>query len=108
MEATMTSHRRSSQLQRSLAAGLVAAALAAPAAQAAPILEPGSGDAPLSMGPDTRGLEPDPVPADATTIDEGLDWGSAAIGAGGAGMLILLALAGSAQVNRRRTPVSRS
>jgi hypothetical protein len=103
----MTSHRRS-QLQRSLAAGLAAAALAAPAAQAGPIVEPGSGGVPPSMGPDTRGLEADPAPAVTTTIDEGFDWGSAAIGAGGAGMLILLALAGSAQVNRARTPVSRS
>jgi hypothetical protein len=103
----MTSHRRS-QLQRSLVAGLAAAALAAPAAQAAPILEPGSGHARVAMGPDARGLEADPGPPVTITVDDGLDWGSAAIGAGGAGMLIALALAGGAQVNRGRTRVSRS
>ena len=103
----MRSHRRS-QLQRSLAAGLVAAALAAPAAQAAPILEPGSGDAPLSMGPDPRGLEADPSPAVTTTIDDGFDWGSAAIGAGGAGALIVLvSLGGFAYTTRGRMPVAR-
>ena len=97
----MTSHRRS-QLQRSLAAGLAAAALAAPAAQAAPMLEPGTGDAPLSMGPDTRGLEPDPAAPVTTTIDEGFDWGSAAIGAGGAAAVLLLGAAGASAVSPRR------
>jgi hypothetical protein len=102
----MTSHRRT-QFSRSLAAGLAVAALAAPAAQAAPIIEPGSGDAPLSMGPDTRGLESDPAPAVTTTIDEGFDWGSAAIGAGAAGALLaLVSLGGYKFVSRERMPVA--
>jgi hypothetical protein len=103
----MTPHHRS-QLQRSLAAGLAVAALAAPAAQAAPIRAPESGDAPLSLGPDTRGLESDPAPAITTTIDEGFDWGSAAIGAGGAGALIVLvSLGGFAYTTRGRMPAER-
>ena len=97
----MRSHRRS-QLHRSLAAGLAVAALAAPAAQAAPIREPGTGDAALST---------EPVAADSpaiTTIDEGFDWGSAAIGAGGAGALIVLvSLGGFAYTTRGRMPVAR-
>ena len=106
----MKSHRRS-QLQRSLAAGLAVAALAAPA-QAAPILEPGSGDTPQSSGAELRGLEPEPVTADSpavtTTIDDGFDWGSAAIGAGGAGALIVLvSLGGLAYASRGRMPVAR-
>ena len=89
----MTSHRRS-QLQRSLAAGLAAAALAAPTAQAAPIIEPGSGYAPRSAGAD--------APAVTTTIDEGFDWGSAAIGAGGAAAVLLLGAAGASALAPRR------
>jgi len=93
----MTCHRRS-QLHCSLVAGFAVAAIAAPAAQAAPIIEPGSGDTPQSSGAKILGLEPEPIAADSpavtTTIDEGLDWGSAAIGAGGAGALILLVSVG--------------
>jgi hypothetical protein len=36
------------------------------------------------------------------TIDEGFDWGSAAIGAGGAGAAIVLSLGGLALVSRDR------
>lgn len=89
----MTSHRRS-QLQRSLAAGLAAAAIAAPAVQAAPIIEPGSGSGPQSAGAD--------VPAVTTTIDEGFDWGSAAIGAGGAAAVLLVGAAGASALTPRR------
>ena len=92
----MTSHRRS-QLQRSLAAGLAAAALAAPAAQAAPILEPGTRDTALSTEPVTVDS-----PAITTTIDEGFDWGSAAIGAGCAAAVLLLGAAGASAVSPRR------
>jgi hypothetical protein len=42
------------------------------------------------------------------TIDEGFDWGSAAIGAGGAGAaIVLVSLGGAAYVARRRAPVPR-
>jgi hypothetical protein len=83
---------------RSLATGLALAAVAAPAAQAAPITEPGSGYA----GPvETT----EAAPAVTTTIDEGFDWGSAAIGAGGSAALILLSLGGAVQVSRVRARV---
>jgi hypothetical protein len=82
---------------RTLAAAVVVAALAAPAAQAAPIIEPGSGATP----------EPS-APAMTTTIDEGFDWGSAAIGAGGAGAVIaLVALGGFAYSSRGRMTAPR-
>lgn len=90
----MKSHRRS-HLLRGLSAGLAVAALAAPAASARPMLDPGSGEAPLT----------DTTPV-TVTVDDGIDWGSAAIGAGGAGMLLLLA-AGAATYGshgRRRVP----
>ena len=42
------------------------------------------------------------------TIDEGFDWGSAAIGAGGAGAaIVLVSLGGVAYVARHRAPVPR-
>ena len=69
---------------------------AAPAAQAAPIREPGTGDTPLSTEPVTADS-----PAMTTTIDEGFDWGSAAIGAGGAGALIVLVSLGGFKLASR-------
>jgi hypothetical protein len=92
----MRSHRRS-QLLRSLAAGLAVTALAAPAASARPMLDPGSGEAPPT----------DTAPV-TVAVDDGIDWGSAAIGAGGAGMLLLLAAGGAtyASHGRRRVPGS--
>jgi hypothetical protein len=68
----MTTHH-SHPIARLVTAGLVAGALAAPAAVAQPIADPQTSE---------------PAPSDAPvvrTIDEGFDWGSAAIGAGGAG-----------------------
>ena len=71
----------SQRITRLVTAGLIAGALAAPAASARP------------AGPDTPG-EPvviDPVPAPVVqSVDDGFDWASAAIGAGAAGGLILL------------------
>jgi hypothetical protein len=91
----MTSHRRS-QLQRSLAAGFAVAALAAPAAQAVPTREPGTGDAGLPIEPVA-----DDSPTITTMIDDGFDWGSAAIGAGTAGALLaLVSLGGYKFVSR--------
>jgi hypothetical protein len=138
-EDAMTSPRRS-QLHRSLAVGVAAAALAAPAAQAGPILEPGSGsagqfgaavgelrtdaaqaggakapavassafrtDAAQAAGAEAPAVAPEPIaveaPAITTIVDGGFDWGSAAIGAGGGGALILLAMGGLAGVSRIR------
>jgi hypothetical protein len=93
----MTSHRRT-RITRSLSAGLVAIALAAPAAQASPPLEPGSGEA---------GSVPVDAPAVTTVIDDGFDWGSAAIGAGGAAAVLLLSAAGASAPRRHRIGVIR-
>jgi hypothetical protein len=93
----MTTHH-SHRLARLVVAGLATGALAAPAALAQPIdaqpraaPEPGSGDPPV-----------------VRTIDEGFDWGSAAIGAGGAGAAIVLSLGGLALVSRDRIRPARS
>jgi hypothetical protein len=87
----MTAHR-SHRLARLLAAGVTAAALAAPPAVARPIDGPNE-----PVRPDrgtTAAVESAPAPADAPIvvrhIDAGFDWGSAAIGAGGAGALVVL------------------
>jgi hypothetical protein len=91
----MTTHH-SHPLARLLVAGLAAGALAAPAAVAQPI---------------DNGPSPDPgdgKPPVVQTIDEGFDWGSAAIGAGGAGAaFILVTLGGVAYVTRGKTRVAR-
>ena len=83
-------------IARPLVAGLVAGALAAPAAVAQPIADP-------------QTSEPAPAaPPVVRTIDEGFDWGSAAVGAGGAGaVIVLVSLGGVAYVSRHRAPVPR-
>jgi hypothetical protein len=77
----MSVQRSSHRLGRVLAASVAAAALAAPPALAMP-----------DPGPVVD--EPRPIPGEAPVVvrasDEGFDWGSAAIGAGGAGAVILL------------------
>lgn len=89
----MPAHHRSFA-KRSLGLAVAAAMLAAPVAHASPMLEPGSGDA--SPLPDPR------PPSVTTTIDQGFDWGSAAIGAGSAGaLLVLIGTAGYASHGRR-------
>ena len=105
----MTVQHRSHRLARTVAAGLAAAALAAPAASARPIDHP---RLPASGGAGTAvAVEPDPaaprVPV-VRTIDAGFDWGSAAIGAGGAGALVVIvALGGCAYTGRHRIGVAR-
>ncbi len=74
----MTTKIRSHRLARLVAVSLTAAALAAPAASA----RPAPPDQPVV-------IEPDPAPV-VQTVDNGFDWDSAAIGAGGAGALLLL------------------
>lgn len=91
----MTTHH-SHPIGRLLTAGLIAGALAAPAAVAQPIADPQTSEPTPSDTPVVR------------TIDEGVDWGSAAIGAGGAGALfVLVSLGGGAYAARHRAPVSR-
>jgi hypothetical protein len=81
-------------LARLVVAGLAAGALAAPAAVAQPI------DAQPRGSADQR-----PV---VRTTDQGLDWGSAAIGAGAAGAaFVIVTLGGVAYVSRGRTRVAR-
>ena len=83
-------------IARLVTAGLVAGALAAPAAVAQPIDDPQTSEPAPSNTPVVR------------TIDEGFDWGSAAIGAGGAGaVIVLVSLGGVAYVSRHRAPVPR-
>jgi hypothetical protein len=91
----MTTHH-SHPIARLVTAGLVTGALAAPAAVAQPIADPQTSE---------------PAPSDAPvvrTIDDGFDWGSAAIGAGGAGAaIVLVSLGGIAVVSRHRMRVAR-
>jgi hypothetical protein len=98
---------RSHQLARALAAAVAAAALAAPPALAR-IDPPGT--------PAFNSSDPTPTAADQSaanarvvvrTVDDGFDWGAAAIGAGGAGALVALAsLAAFASTSRDRTRVA--
>jgi hypothetical protein len=81
-----------SRFTLTLAGAMFAAALAAPGAGARPI--------------DTR---PSPSPVDPTvtrTIDDGIDLGSAALGAGGASAALLLAGAGAAAAMHRKRHVA--
>ena len=91
----MTTHH-SHRFARLLVAGVAAGALAAPAAVAQPI------DAQSRAA-----AEPPNAPV-VQSIDQGFDWGSAAIGAGGAGAaFILVTLGGVAYVTRGRARVTR-
>jgi hypothetical protein len=102
----MPSHRRW-KLRRSIAAGLAVAALAAPAAQASPDLQPGSGDTPGSAIIDVTPVETGSDAPVTVTVDEGFDWGSAAIGAGVTGALLaLLSLGGYKFASRSHARVA--
>ena len=95
----MSLQRSSNRLGRMLAASLAAAALAAPPALAMP--DPGA-----------VADEPTPGPTEAPVVvsasDEGFDWRSAAIGAGGAGaVIVLVSLAGFGYATRDRIRVAR-
>jgi hypothetical protein len=95
------------RIVRVLAAGVLAGALATPTALASPALDRGS----LSgHGRTTTAVEPPPVdaPVVVRAVDEGFDWGSAAIGAGGAGALaVLISLGAFAYLSRGRIHVAR-
>ena len=78
-------------------AGLATGALAAPAAVAQPLdVQPRA----------ATGSEPPDAPV-VRTIDEGFDWGSAAVGAGGAGAVLVVSFGAFAFVSRDRTRVAR-
>ena len=96
-------------LARLVAVGAIAVALTAPAAVARPIDGPNE---PVRPDPFTSStVAPDPAPADppiVRSVDAGFDWGSAAIGAGGAGALVVVISAGGfAYMSRNRMGVAR-
>jgi hypothetical protein len=77
------------RMTRLAAAALATAAVAAPAASARPAIDP-----PVDQGNGSQvAIEPGPAPV-VQSADDGFDWGSAAIGAGAAGALVLLIGAG--------------
>jgi hypothetical protein len=86
------------RITRLVTISLAAGALAAPAASA----RPAPADTPSTGEPVF--IEPHPAPV-VQSVDEGFDWGSAAIGAGGAGALILLVSAGGITYRHRHEHV---
>jgi hypothetical protein len=66
-------------------AALIAGALAAPAASA----RPAPLESPVPAGSAPVVIEPEPAPI-VQSVDDGFDWGSAAIGGGAAGAIVLL------------------
>jgi hypothetical protein len=95
---------RSHRLTRTVAGALAVTAFAAPAASAYPAEQlqgsPRSQDIsgpPLPIDPDAQA----PRPTVTRTIDDGFDFGSAAIGAGGAAAVLLLSAAGASAVTHR-------
>ncbi len=76
----MSSQSHTRRLARSVAVALAVTVIAAPTAAARPIGE----THPI-------GIESSPV---ITTVDDGIDWASAGLGAGTAGAIALLSLAG--------------
>jgi len=101
----MTTPHHSHRLARVLAAGVTAAALAAPSAGARPIDGP---EQPVRLDPGPTVVVAPEQPPVVQTIDEGFDWGSAAIGAGSGGALVVVvALGGVAYTSRHRVGVAR-
>ena len=90
----------SHRITRLVAAGLVAGALAAPAASARPA--PLDTPVPPSSG-ETVVVEP--APPVVPSVEEGLDWASAAIGAGSVGALALLIGVGGTTYRHRREQI---
>ena len=108
----MTCPHRPFQLARALAAGAAVAALAAPPAVAridpppTPAFNAGRAAPTAAAGSESRPGNPPVVIV--RNVDDGFDWGAAAIGAGGAGALIVLVSAGGfAYTARHRIGVAR-
>ena len=97
----MSTARR--RLSSAFAAALAIAALTAPAANAVTGEEFSSGSSVHSSS--ATGATNTPAPTVTTTIDEGFDLGSAAIGAGSAAAVLLLGGAGATAVSRHRRRV---
>jgi hypothetical protein len=96
-----TRHQR---LTRAVSGALAASAIAAPLAHARPAEQVQA--SPTPGAPRTIEYPPEaPAPTVTRTIDEGFDLGSAAVGAGGAAAVLLVAGAGATAVSRRRQRV---
>ena len=108
----MTFPHRPFQLARALAAGAAVAALAAPPASAridpppTPAFNAGRA-APTAAAGSESGPGNPPVVI-VRNVEDGFDWGAAAIGAGGVGALIVLVSAGGfAYTTRHRIGAAR-
>jgi hypothetical protein len=108
-EAAVTADPSLHRLSRALAAAMAVAALGAPPAVARPIDTP-RGPVRIDPGPIVV-VEPEQAPARPPVvqkIDDGFDWGSAAIGAGATGALVVIvALGGVAYTTRHRLGAAR-
>jgi hypothetical protein len=87
-----------SKSSRILAPAAAALALAVPAAQARPAIDPPNHNSPAGAFVTAPRAQP---------LSDGFDWGSAAIGAGGVAGLIALLSAGAAVTGRVRMPSTR-
>lgn len=98
------STRPAHRLARLTTGVLAVTAIAAPAAGARPAAEELPG-ASTPATPDTQVQAEAPRATVTRTIDDGFDLPSAAIGAGGAGIVLLIAAAGATAVSRHHTHV---
>jgi hypothetical protein len=92
---------RSHQLARALAAAVAAAALAAPPALARIDPPATAGFSSSDATPTVTAESAVNPPVVVRTVDDGFDWGAAAIGAGGAGALVALVLLGGSAITAR-------
>lgn len=82
--------------RRAAVGGLALAALLAPPARArVPADQPGTQPAPATDVP---------TPTITRAVEHGFDWASAGIGAGGAGVVLLVTAAGATARSRRHRP----
>jgi hypothetical protein len=90
----------SSRIIRMVTIGLAVLAFAAPAASAVPAT-------PDSPAPGGEQIAIEPEPPIVQSVDQGFDWGSAAIGAGLAGGLVLLVSWGGVTYRHRHEHAGR-
>ena len=106
----MKSHRRMTRRLSTLGLALATCTALAAAASAEPgndYPQPASdkiGDTPADFG---KTVVPPAPPLSGPSDTGGFDWPSAAIGAGGAGVVIIVSAGGMALVSRRRIRVAR-
>ena len=93
------SARNTRRISRTAAGALAIVAFAAPVADARPALEPPGDTSSGSAG--VIAYEADPPAPSITVADDGFEWASAAIGAGGAAVVLLLTATGAMTVSRR-------